>query len=194
MTIDEAICHAEEVAEENYGKATEYQYQCNELSKCLKCGDEHMQLAEWLKDYKRLKEQEPCEDAISRQAVEDKLLKLCNQLEGIFANIRMQNQDESVCGLCEYDCPTPYECPGFDTEDCFKLAYEIRYEWQSTEDLHFVKPQERTGHWNLFHTTEHGMREDSYFKCNRCNYESYKEYNFCPDCGAKMVEPQERSE
>ena len=132
-------------------------------------------------------EQEPCEDAISRQAVEDKLLKLCNQLEGIFANIRMQNQDESVCGLCEYDCPTPYECPGFDTEDCFKLAYEIRYEWQSTEDLHSVKPQERTGHWNLFHTTEHGMREDSYFKCNRCNYESYKEYNFCPDCGACMT-------
>ena len=59
MTIDEAIIHAEEVAEENYGKATEYQNQCNELSKCLKCGDEHMQLAEWLKDYKRLLEQEP---------------------------------------------------------------------------------------------------------------------------------------
>lgn len=49
-----------------------------------------------------------------------------------------------------------------------------------------VNPQPKIGHWNLFHTTEHGMREDSYFKCNRCNYESYKEYNFCPDCGARM--------
>ena len=56
-----------------------------------------------------------------------------------------------------------------------------------------VKPQEKTGHWNLFYTTEHGMREDSYFKCDRCNYESYKEYNFCPNCGARMIEPQERS-
>ena len=69
MNLDDAIKHCEEVAEENYGKATEYQYQCNELSKCLKCGDEHMQLAEWLKDYKRLKEQEPCEDAVSRKAL-----------------------------------------------------------------------------------------------------------------------------
>ena len=86
--------------------------------------------------------QEPCEDAISRQAVEDKLLKLCNELEGIFANIRMQNQDESVCGLCEYDCPAPYECPGFDIEDCFKLADEIRHKWQSTKDLPSVNPQE----------------------------------------------------
>ena len=54
------------------------------------------------------------------------------------------------------------------------------------EALSPVKPQEKTWHWNLFHTSEHGMREDSYFKCNRCNYESYKEYNFCPNCGAKM--------
>lgn len=53
-------------------------------------------------------------------------------------------------------------------------------------ELPSIQPKPQTGHWNLFHTTEHGIREDSYFKCDRCNYESYKEYNFCPKCGARM--------
>jgi len=48
MTLDEAIKHAEEVADyDAYGEK-----QC-------KCAEEHRQLAEWLKDYKRLLEQEP---------------------------------------------------------------------------------------------------------------------------------------
>lgn len=53
MTIEEAIKHAEEVAD----------YDCyNE--KQFKCTEEHRQLAEWLKDYKRLKEQEPRKDEV----------------------------------------------------------------------------------------------------------------------------------
>ncbi|MBO7731373.1 MAG: hypothetical protein J6S67_02420 [Methanobrevibacter sp.] len=53
MTLDEAIIHAEEVAD----------------SRCDKCGYEHAQLAEWLKELKAYKEQEPCTDAVSREAV-----------------------------------------------------------------------------------------------------------------------------
>jgi len=44
MTIDEAIKHAEEVAEE-------------QVKRCEKCADEHRQLAEWLKELKQLREQ-----------------------------------------------------------------------------------------------------------------------------------------
>ena len=79
MTLDEAIKHAEEVAEEKDMQAgfdTDclcYQMSNAERNQCKKCADEHRQLAEWLKDYKRLKEQEPCDDAISRQAVLDKI-------------------------------------------------------------------------------------------------------------------------
>lgn len=132
---------------------------------------------------------EPCEDAVSRQAVADKLLRLCNELEGIFANIRMQNQDESVCGLCEYDCPAPYECPGFDIENCFKLAAEIRHEWQSTKDLPPVTPQPKTGRWI---TVNKGLKVTSY-KCSECGrtvgddtgYDVTKDYPYC-HCGAKM--------
>ena len=61
MNLDDAIKHCEEVAEENYGKATAYLSDTRvyeyEEQKCLKCADEHMQLAEWLRDYKRLLKQ-----------------------------------------------------------------------------------------------------------------------------------------
>ncbi len=53
MSLDDAIVHAEEVAN----------------GKCDKCGQEHKQLAEWLKELKTLKEQDSCKDAISREAV-----------------------------------------------------------------------------------------------------------------------------
>jgi len=77
MTLDEAIKHAEEVAEEKQLKAHNLK-QCKDygnpkstitsgVSKCETCADEHRQLAEWLKDYKRLLEQEPILDKIREQ-------------------------------------------------------------------------------------------------------------------------------
>lgn len=75
MTLDEAINHAEEVAEENRNVDEEElgliycdDTECieNHKKRCFKCADEHEQLAEWLRDYKRLLEQQPCEDCVSR--------------------------------------------------------------------------------------------------------------------------------
>jgi thiol-disulfide isomerase/thioredoxin len=75
MTLDEAIKHCEEVAEEQdklckrYDDASGYSRSHNESIRvadakwCERCAKEHRQLAEWLKDYKRLKEQEPFKNA-----------------------------------------------------------------------------------------------------------------------------------
>lgn len=74
MTLNEAIKHAEEVAKEQdelckrYDDASRYYRSHNEdivsanakkCRECFECAKEHRQLAEWLKDYKRLLEQEP---------------------------------------------------------------------------------------------------------------------------------------
>lgn len=63
MTLDEAIKHAEEVAEEKESEVQDLEYSKldwrYEANQCSKCAKEHRQLAEWLKDYKRLLEQEP---------------------------------------------------------------------------------------------------------------------------------------
>ena len=90
MTLDEAIKHAEEVAEENqrvvdtgivFDDVTVDMLYCDDtevieehLANYQKCAEQHRQLAEWLKDYKRLKEQEPSDDCVSRA-------NLINQLE-----------------------------------------------------------------------------------------------------------------
>ena len=58
MTIDEAIKHAEEVAED---KEIDIENQDslfpNNIKECKECAEEHRQLAEWLKELKRLREQ-----------------------------------------------------------------------------------------------------------------------------------------
>ena len=67
MTIDEAIRHAEKVAEAQISRADALDdipmFGSSEEDKklidsCYQCAEEHRQLAKWLKDYKRLKEKE----------------------------------------------------------------------------------------------------------------------------------------
>ena len=88
MTIDEAIQHCEDVAHNNditkqrcddasgYTRSGREEIRTSEAKKCEQCAADHRQLAEWLKDYKRLLEQEPCEDAISRQAALEKAINV----------------------------------------------------------------------------------------------------------------------
>lgn len=60
MTLDEAIKHAEEVADEKKNEACSlYDAKAYEESReCIWCSEEHRQLAEWLKDYKRLRSED----------------------------------------------------------------------------------------------------------------------------------------
>ena len=73
-------------------------------------------------------------DLISREAVNEWMNELIIGLELIFSDIREKNVDDSVCGLCEYDCDHGIdgfanECPGFERDDCFKLKDSIKEEW-----------------------------------------------------------------
>lgn len=64
MTLDEAIKQCQEVAEENQAIVDACDYYGDNMAECEKCGEEHRQLAEWLKDYKRLLEQQPSDETI----------------------------------------------------------------------------------------------------------------------------------
>lgn len=35
---------------------------------------------------------------------------------------------------------------------------------------------------------------DEDYECSECGYEVRQKYHYCPNCGAKMVEPQESEE
>lgn len=67
---------------ERFEQNAEYERTHGNLQGCL----DFRQLAEWLKDYKRLLEREYCEDAISRQAVLDAMYNLCNTGENLQEN------------------------------------------------------------------------------------------------------------
>ena len=60
MSIDEAIAHAREVASEQKrrsGICVQNNSECDKFSACLKCSEEHKQLAEWLEELKILREE-----------------------------------------------------------------------------------------------------------------------------------------
>ena len=77
LTLEDAICHAKEVAEKNYRGADFESIDSIDddiKTNCIKCAEEHMQLVKWLeelKSYKDLEEQGllvrlPCKEAYSR--------------------------------------------------------------------------------------------------------------------------------
>lgn len=105
-------------------------------------------------------------DCISRHHVEIKLKELVNEMEEIFSHIREKNVDDSVCGLCEYDCDHGLdgyanECPGFEKDDCFKLKEKYRSEWISTKDLPSAQPERKSVTINA---------DPNEIKVTNCNY------------------------
>ena len=114
-------------------------------------------------------EQEPCEDAIRRA-----------DAEALFRNARSK--------LNPSDYKTADE---FNTRDLMLLNAE-----QFIHLLPSVRPQQpKTGHWVKV-TNGRGGHE-----CDLCHeyapsYQSGEEHltEYCPNCGAKMIEQQERSD
>ena len=68
-----------------------------------------------------------CEDQRS------KIKELLEEIETICQDVRERYGQEDVCGLCEYDGAYigqsgdwMNECPGFETDECFKLSESFK--------------------------------------------------------------------
>lgn len=58
-----------------------------------------------------------------------------------------------------------------------------------------VTPQKYVGHWIPAGYYHAGAYDDIYYvTCSCCREDSLEEGDYCPNCGAKMLEPQEREE
>lgn len=90
MTIDEAIKHAEEVADLCEDSASRYDmtdhFESHMACKDGECAEEHRQLAEWLKDYKRLLAQTRWISVTERLPEEDDEYLCTIQTRSIYAN------------------------------------------------------------------------------------------------------------
>ena len=165
MTLEQAIKHAEEVAEEQdklckqYDGASRYARSHNKDTvsanakkclECFECAKEHRQLAEWLKDYKRLLEQELCDEAISRQAAIDLIESIeTERLKGNVGSVYAP----AIKGL---------------------------------RALPPVTPQAKTGHWKRISMDRYTTHAQHWYECDKCGEHNLGDTNFCSNCGAKM--------
>lgn len=206
MTLDESIKHCEEVAEvqEKLCKAND-SFNFSQ-PKWKECANEHRQLAEWLRELKELKEQQP-EDVISRQAVFE-AIDDCNSdgLKGIFCSyddgerfkeyIKNLPSVQPIYNTSEW-C---HDCSEYDQVKhcCPRFNRVIRNAVKEVK-----KP--KTGHWigHREHCENSGVMPSglgAYEWCSDCDCgidvrEWHRNhYNYCPNCGAKMIEPQTESE
>ncbi len=189
MTLDEAIKH--EVEQE-----TQYEYQGRECvathnmegaMNCRKHAEEHRQLAEWLKDYKRLLEQEPCEE---------------HQRE--FIELVVEYPDPDLCIYPEYR-GKPYFSIKYQENGNVYVGFgtykiEMLSQWIKKYFISDIQPEPKTGHWVL--NEYQGVLPAGYkiYHCSECEREIsskyhgkrslLNEYPYC-HCGARMVEPQE---
>lgn len=101
LSIDEAIAHAKEVANEQKrrsGICVQNNSECDKFSACLKCSEEHEQLADWLEELKEMRKNQGqiadfwYQEGISRESklIFDKIEEIKN---------RYDNKDFAIIGI-----------------------------------------------------------------------------------------------
>lgn len=206
MTLDEAIKHAEEVAEQN--KWFEENYL--EHKGCKECAEEHRQLAEWLKELKAYKKQEPCTDAVSRQAVLDGIDTYINKAQSTGTIDNFISFAELVVKALPSVNPQPCddaisrEAVIGELKDMYKAAE--RWSQDATEDdikaradavMATLTEQklrvealpsvmQKSGKWQRVSIEKYIQHAMAYYECSECGGQTIGEPNYCPNCGAKM--------
>ena len=97
MTIDEAVVHAREVAENKYkeGMLCHANPDDGLLDGCIECAKEHEQLAEWLEELKRYRDMESAYEQGGKDAVKAFVEKLKREFEVFLTcNETNKQQDE----------------------------------------------------------------------------------------------------
>ena len=196
MTLDEAIKHAEEVAN---GMTAQ--------GKCPECAEEHRQLAEWLKDYKRLLEQEPkycdrnictkneyngigcdeCEVTKSQEPTDENLHREREQAymqgyEDASKRFRQEPCEDAISRQAVLD-----QTYLWSKDEFLRVTNPFDYLRKRINSLSPVTPQQKMGWWIKIQKFEK-------WKCSECGTAfrfTFKEHGYCPNCGAKMFEPQE---
>ena len=114
LSIDEAIAHAREVANTQRGKSgicLQNGLECEHFSDCLKCAEEHEQLAEWLEELKAIKdgsipiihgkaELELHDKAIRNEAIDD-FIHECDKYCGFYSGKNKSITREDILKIAE---------------------------------------------------------------------------------------------
>ena len=110
MTLDEAIAHAREVAEEQR-KACDLAWVWDNPDNIKKCAEEHDQLAEWLEELKFLKQW--------KSDIMDSFCKYdVSSFEELVTNVRNKTIDDYMNKLCNHCMQQTNECYKLECPFC----------------------------------------------------------------------------
>lgn len=118
LTLDEAIKHAKEVADMNYNDAEKFDSNDSVenymKANCMKCAEEHEQLAKWLEELKSYKEAEK-QGLLVRLPANNKEIYIISSRWTVCSECGSRF-DEYSCSGCEYECDSKkeyYVCPTY---------------------------------------------------------------------------------
>ena len=170
------------------------------IAVCVLPTEKEFEHLEWL--LKNHYKKEPCEDAISRQAVKDLFCRICME-----SNICYRSKE--TCEDLKLFDKLPSVKPQL-SEDAISrdVVIKLAYDMSEIDGEHFdepcmvvdvediqklppVAPQRQTGHW-----IEHPKGIYTHLVCDKClsNAPYNCRTNYCPNCGCRMAEPQERND
>lgn len=143
--------------------------------------------------------QEPCEDAISRDAVKelikcgestdtyDDVEQVCKWIDAL-PSVTQKSTEEATKELKE----SAYKA--FAKEYLKKSTEEATKEFMELLESGYYGSTYKPNKW-IVHEKPHGIR---YLECPYCNIWYLNEHlirnSYCPNCGAKMIESQESEE
>ena len=102
MTLDEAIVHAREVASKQKrrsGACVQNDSECDKFSTCLKCAEEHEQLAEWLEELKSYRASVFSGDMTQKMLKEE----YCKGIDDFAESVKNLIAGSSVIGFKDID-------------------------------------------------------------------------------------------
>lgn len=165
-------------------------------------------------------EQEPCDDAISRQAVDDAIYEYSRSCDVNYAQIMefiekippvtpqyTEAEIQKMQELEQAEIQKAYELGKAEMQPCEDAISRqaaidaIRKchceEWvkadigASIEALSPVTPAEKVGQWKRISMDKYVQHAMAYYKCSVCGKDIIGTHNYCPSCGAKMQEVEE---
>lgn len=122
LTLDDAIEHCLEVAEQNDTQAEKWQKEGGEqwgkTTVCRECAADHRQLAEWLMELKDLRAEQNDQYVFIRELM-DELIEAKRLLKIAVEDMHI----EDMCDVCVKRIPnSPIHCP--DSSNCFVWRYK----------------------------------------------------------------------
>ncbi len=168
MTIEEAIQLNEEKGEKYKVLSLAHEpYLIQDAHQYSRCSNEYFQIAEWLKELKRLREERAVAPDIN-----------------VGTMVYRQAAIDALCSVCGVDC------------DKSKFVYDGKQEDQvilcpehyALTQLPSAQPERKTGKWLPDNRPGGG-----FWVCSCCKFPSEafaadKLYKYCPVCGCRMEE------